>query len=180
MLHSVSGIVCARVQKTKRGRIRWESAPSRSLVAIRSRVRVSSCPVSSRTVSANNEFKVQQTQGCVKFSGFAFDVCYELDHKSLHKLWSIWHNKKDDSPPPRCPQLFLFHDAHQYLTDLFCAQLPFLGSSTTKILGKHHCQSLVSTSPITSLSARTRSRRRSGFIRNFRIPNSRAFSSVMV
>ena len=35
--------------------------------------------------------------------------------------------QKNVSSPPREPRLFLFHEAHQYLTGLFCAQLPFLG-----------------------------------------------------
>ena len=43
----------------------------------------------------------------------------QLDRKSLPKLLAHDAKQKNVSSPPRWPRLFLFHDAHQYLTDLF-------------------------------------------------------------
>ena len=125
------------------------------LVAIRSRVRIVFTFVNCRTVSANNEFKVQQNQDCVKSIGFSNcvvpnyspSICCSIQDPNGNTVTSLFVIHQTASPIYLHASLLLF---------------------------------LIASSPITSWSARKRSSRRSGFIRNFLIPEFLAFSSVMV
>jgi hypothetical protein len=51
----------------------------------------------------------------------------QLDHESLHNPLTHLGNVTIDSSPKRCPRNFYIPYVHQWLAQLFRAQLPLLG-----------------------------------------------------